>query len=61
MLFVVTPLDGLERLRVATSSGDLCALCRRYRISLFTVFGSVAGVSRSHAISTSGCSANTER
>jgi hypothetical protein len=38
---VVTPLEGLERLRVAASSGDLGALCRRYRISLLTVFGSV--------------------
>lgn len=41
MLHVVTPLDGLERLRVAAGSGDLRALCRRYRISLLTVFGSV--------------------
>jgi hypothetical protein len=37
---VVTPLEGLERLRVAASSGDLGLLCRRYRISLLTVFGS---------------------
>ncbi|MGH3529084.1 MAG: nucleotidyltransferase family protein [Pseudonocardiaceae bacterium] len=41
MLLVVTPLEGLERLRVAAGSGDLRALCRRYRISLLTVFGSV--------------------
>jgi predicted nucleotidyltransferase len=38
---VVTPLQGLERLRAAASSGDLGALCRGYRISLLTVFGSV--------------------
>lgn len=41
MVHVVTPLDGLERLRAAASSGDLGALCRRYRVRLLTVFGSV--------------------
>jgi predicted nucleotidyltransferase len=41
MVLVVTPLEGLERLRAAASSGDLRALCLRYRIGLLTVFGSV--------------------
>lgn len=41
MVLVVTALEGLERLRVAADSGDLRGLCQRYRVSLFTVFGSV--------------------
>ncbi|MGH3772383.1 MAG: nucleotidyltransferase family protein [Pseudonocardiaceae bacterium] len=40
-MLVVTPLEGLERLRVAADSGSLHALCRRYSINLLTVFGSV--------------------
>jgi|AntDryMetagUQ889_1029465.scaffolds.fasta_scaffold46587_1 predicted nucleotidyltransferase len=37
---VVTPSEGLERLRAAAGSGELRALCRRRHVNLLTVFGS---------------------
>jgi predicted nucleotidyltransferase len=37
---VVTPREGLERLRAATTSGDLRIFCRRWHVTLLTVFGS---------------------
>ncbi len=40
MAAVVTPSEGLERLRVAAGSGELRALCRRWHVTLLTVFGS---------------------
>lgn len=39
---MVTPVEGLRRLRVAEASGDLRTLCRRYDVVLLTVFGSTA-------------------
>lgn len=41
MAAVVTPNEGLERLRTAARSGELSALCRRRHVTLLTVFGSV--------------------
>lgn len=38
---VVTPSEGLERLRTAVESGALRDLCQRYHVTLLTVFGSV--------------------
>ena len=61
MVHVVTPLDGLERLRAAASSGDLGALCRRYRVRLLTVFGSVGRGEPEPRDLDLGCSANTVR
>lgn len=37
---VVTPAEGLVRLRAAADSGSLDALCERYAIRVLTVFGS---------------------
>ena len=41
MAAVVTPREGLERLRAAAASGELSALCQRSHVNLLTVFGSV--------------------
>jgi predicted nucleotidyltransferase len=41
MASVVTPREGLERLRAAAASGELRALCQRWHVNLLTVFGSV--------------------
>ncbi|HZA17578.1 MAG TPA: nucleotidyltransferase domain-containing protein [Pseudonocardiaceae bacterium] len=40
MATVVTPREGLERLRAAAASGELSALCQRSHVNLLTVFGS---------------------
>ena len=40
MTLVVTPAEGLVRLRAAADSGSLDALCERYAIRVLTVFGS---------------------
>ena len=40
MAVVVTPSEGLERLRAAAGSGELRALCQRWNVTLLTVFGS---------------------
>ena len=40
MAAVVTPREGLERLRAAAASGELSALCQRSHVNLLTVFGS---------------------
>ena len=40
MASVVTPREGLERLRAAAASGELRALCQRWHVNLLTVFGS---------------------
>lgn len=37
---MVTPAEGLARLRAAAESGELDALCERYRVRILTVFGS---------------------
>jgi predicted nucleotidyltransferase len=39
---VVTPAEGLARLRAAADAGELDVLCRRHRIRVLTVFGSAA-------------------
>lgn len=39
---MVTPAEGLARLRAAADAGELEALCRRHRIRVLTVFGSAA-------------------
>lgn len=39
---MVTPVEGLARLRAAADAGELDALCRRHRIRVLTVFGSAA-------------------
>ncbi len=41
MVAVVTPSEGLERLRSAAGSGELSVLCQRWRVTVLTVFGSV--------------------
>ncbi len=40
MAAVVTPSEGLERLRVAAGSGELRVFCQRRLVTLLTVFGS---------------------
>ena len=40
MAAVVTPSEGLERLRAAAGSGELHALYQRRHVTLRTVFGS---------------------
>ena len=40
MATVVTPREGLERLRAAAASGELSALCQWWHVGLLTVFGS---------------------
>jgi nucleotidyltransferase-like protein len=40
MTVVVTPSEGLARLRAAAGSGELRALCQRQHVTLLTVFGS---------------------
>lgn len=39
---MVTPAEGLARLRAAADAGELDVLCRRHRIRVLTVFGSAA-------------------
>ena len=39
---MVTPAEGLARLRSAADVGELEGLCRRHRIRVLTVFGSAA-------------------
>ncbi len=40
MVAVVTPREGLDRLRTAARSGELRTLCQQRHINLLTVFGS---------------------
>ncbi len=40
MAAVVTPSEGLERLRAAAESGELRVFCQRWHVNLLTVFGS---------------------
>ena len=40
MTAVVTPSEGLERLRAAAESGELRVFCQQRHVSLLTVFGS---------------------
>ncbi len=40
MTAVVTPSEGLERLRAAAESGELRVFCQRWNVNLLTVFGS---------------------
>lgn len=40
MAAVVTPSEGLDRLRAAARSGELRKLCQRRHVNLLTVFGS---------------------
>ncbi|MGQ0718126.1 MAG: nucleotidyltransferase family protein [Pseudonocardiales bacterium] len=37
---MVTPSEGLERLRAAAESGELRVFCQRWNVNLLTVFGS---------------------
>ncbi|GAA1326239.1 nucleotidyltransferase family protein [Pseudonocardia xinjiangensis] len=39
---MVTPKEGLARLRAAAASGELDALCERHAVRVLTVFGSAA-------------------
>lgn len=42
MAAVVTPSEGLERLRTAAGSGELRVFCQRWHVNLLTVFGSAS-------------------
>jgi predicted nucleotidyltransferase len=54
MAVVVTPSEGLARLRAAAGSGELRALCQRQHVTLLTVFGSAGRGEPVRGISTSG-------
>lgn len=44
-----TPLEGLERLRAATATGELDRVCERLGIELLVVFGSAVDPDRQRA------------